>query len=240
MGIFEQVARNIDRLVENNVDWSRCASNDEIANARDGKISLHLLRQKPVPEEWLPDVRGLNVLCLAGAGGLQAPILAAAGAKVTVVDISERMLEKDKMMAERYALDIGILKGNMCDLSNFADETFDIIVNPASMMYLPDPLTAFRECARVIKRGGALLMAAPAPVNYLCDFDAERGEYIARNRMPYSSAEHEDQGDWIEYGHTMDTYLGGLTLSGFAIVGYTEEQSEDITKLMFALKAIKL
>lgn len=83
-------------------------------------------------------------------------------------------------------------------------------------------------------------MAAPAPVNYLCDFDAERGEYIVKNRLPYLSAEHEGQGDWIEYGHTMDTYLGGLTREGFAIVGYTEEQMEDITELMFALKAVKL
>lgn len=41
------------------------------------------------------------MLCLAGAGGLQAPLLACAGAEVTVLDLSERMLDKDRAVAAR-------------------------------------------------------------------------------------------------------------------------------------------
>lgn len=240
MNIFEQVERNIDRLVEKDVDWSRCANDEEIVGARAGNIKLNLLWDRPLPKDWLPDVRGLSVLCLAGAGGLQAPILAAAGADVTVADISARMLEKDKEMSKRHGLRIRTVKCNMCDLSDFEDESFDLVVNPPSMMYLPDPAPAFSECARVLKKGGIFIMSAPAPVNYLCEYDTEKGVYIACNRMPYSSVEHDGQGDWVEYGHTMESYLGGLTRAGFVIVGYIEEQAEDITELMFALKAVKL
>ena len=40
-------------------------------------------------------------LCLAGAGGLQGPLLACAGAEVTVLDLSRRMLDKDREIAMR-------------------------------------------------------------------------------------------------------------------------------------------
>jgi hypothetical protein len=57
--------------------------------------------------------------------------------------------------------------------------------------------------------------------------------------MPYNSTEHDGQGDWIEYGHTMESYLGGQIAAGFVITGYLENQTEDITELYFATKAVK-
>ena len=237
--VFKQVERNIDELAARNVDWSRCASEADILAAREGHVRLHFFREREIPAAWLPPLEQLRVLALAGAGGLQGPILAAAGAQVTVFDLSRAMLARDEAMARQYALPLRILHGNMTDLSMFPEGSFDLIINPPSMMYVPDVAPVFRECARVLCPGGTLLMAAPAPVNYLCDWDEAKKAYIACNRMPYSSAEHDGQGDWIEYGHTMESYLGGLTGAGFVITGYMEEQAEDITELMFAVKAIK-
>lgn len=57
---------------------------------------------------------GFQVLCLAGAGGQQAPYLAAAGADVTVFDLSENMLKKDEFVAKRDGLKLTIIQGNMC------------------------------------------------------------------------------------------------------------------------------
>ena len=96
------------------------------------------------------------------------------------------------------------------------------------------------NCLKALK-GGALILAAPNPVNYLCDFvqDNQGGYYKAVNRMPYFSGEHPDQGDWIEYGHTMESYLGGLIECGFVIDGYVEDQGEDITELFFMARARK-
>ena len=43
---------------------------------------------------WITgSIKGKHVLCLAGGGGLQAPLYAAAGAHVTVVDISQEMID---------------------------------------------------------------------------------------------------------------------------------------------------
>ena len=240
--VFDQVERNMDELVDNDVWWSSCATSEQINNAKNGNLELKLGVNMTVPNDWIGDISGKLVLCLAGAGGLQAPLLAAAGAKVTVIDISQKMLDKDVKMAKEYDLDIQIEHGNMIDLSRFDDETFDYIINPASLFYVPSVYPVFNECYRVLKRGGSLILAAPSPIAYVCDYveDENGGYYKAVNRMPYSSLKYEDNGDWVEFGHTMGDYIGGQIQSGFVITGYVEEQQEDITDLPFMTKAMKI
>lgn len=237
--IFERVEKNIDELAANNVDWSRCASKEQLRAAREGKIKLPFFN-RDIPGEWIENIKGKKVLCAAGAGGLQAPLLACGGAKVTVIDISDKMLDRDRETAKSENLQIEIVKGNMCDLSMFDDRHFDYIINPLSLMYVPKPRSFFEECYRVLDNGGVFIMEAPSPVNYLCDrIDDENGGYYkAVHRMPFCSADHDGSG-WIEYGHTMEDYLGGLTECGFTINGYIECQREDITELYFAVRAIK-
>lgn len=241
MNIFEQVEKNINELVENNVNWSACATTEEMQRAKEGRLSIKFF-DKEVPTDWLKDVKGRKVLCLAGAGGLQAPLLACAGAEVTVLDLSEKMLEKDVKIAEEEQLSICIEKGNMCDLSRFADGSFDYILNPSSLMYVPDVKPVFREVSRVLKTGGVFIMMAPNPVNYLCDFveDETGGYYKAVNRMPYCSSDHDGMSDWVEYGHTMEEYIGGQIECGLVINGYVECQLEDITELHFLTRAVKM
>jgi len=241
MNVFEKVEKNINDLVENNVNWSACATPEEMQKARNGQLTLKFY-EKEIPNEWLKDVKGKKVLCLAGAGGLQAPLLACAGAEVTVFDLSEKMLEKDKQVAKQEHLNIRIEKGNMCDLSRFPDGSFDYILNPPSLMYVPDVKPVFKECYRVLKTGGTFIMMAPNPLNYLCDFveDENGGYYKAVNRMPYCSSDFDDMGDWIEYGHTMEDYIGGQIACGFVMNGYMECQMKDITELQFLTRAVKI
>jgi len=240
MNVYEKVEKNINDLVENNVNWSACATPEELQKAREGQLSIKFF-DKEIPADWLKDVKEKKVLCLAGAGGLQAPLLACAGAEVTVLDLSEKMLEKDKQVALQEHLNIRIEKGNMCDLSRFADGGFDYILNPTSLMYVPDVKPVFKECYRVLKKGGTFIMMAPNPINYLCDFvnDENGGYYKAVNRMPYCSSDFDDMNDWVEYGHTMEDYIGGQIECGFVINGYVECQMEDITELHFLTRAVK-
>ena len=240
--IYKKVESNMDNLVDNNVWWSNCASAEQMEAAKEGNLELTLGYNKPVPKDWIDNIYGKRILCLAGAGGLQAPLLANAGAKVTIIDISTKMLDKDIHMAKKYDLDMRFEHGNMTDLSRFENESFDYIINPASLFYVPSVQPVFKECYRVLKQGGTLILAAPNPIAYVCDYvdDDNGGYYKAVNRMPYSSAEQPDQGDWIEFGHTMADYIGGQIACGFVITGYVEEQQEDITDLSFMTKATKL
>lgn len=240
--IFNQVEDNMNDLVDKHVWWSNCATQDQMENARNDKFELFLGISIPIPHEWILDIKSKDVLCLAGAGGLQAPLLAAAGANVTVIDISEKMLDKDRQMVKKYDVDMRIEHGNMTDLSRFPDASFDYIINPASLFYVPDVIPVFRECYRVLRHGGSLIIASSNPIAYVCDFvnDENGGYYKAVNRMPYCSTEHGDQGDWVEFGHTMQDYIGGQIACGFILSGYIEHQCDDITDLTFMTKADKL
>ena len=143
--LYDQVETNINDLVDSQVWWSNCATAEQIAAARNGKLELTLgLNNKPIPEDWIADVSGKKVLCLADAGGRQAPLLASAGSEVTVIDISQKMLDKDIQMAQIYALDIEIEHGNMTDLSRFKNETFNYIINPVSLIYVPSVHPVFK------------------------------------------------------------------------------------------------
>jgi hypothetical protein len=79
--------------------WTVPVGPEVIAAAREGDWSIILTPKKPVPRSWFPDLKGIDVLCLAGGGGQQGPILAAAGAQVTVFDNSPRQLAQDQLVA---------------------------------------------------------------------------------------------------------------------------------------------
>jgi 2-polyprenyl-3-methyl-5-hydroxy-6-metoxy-1,4-benzoquinol methylase len=120
-----------DRQASEQREWSRPVTPELIAAARNGQWQARLT-PGDLPKGWLPAIRGLKILCLASAGGQQAPILAAAGADVTVFDISERQLDQDRLVAEREGLTLSAVRGDMRDLSVFADGAFDIVFHPIS------------------------------------------------------------------------------------------------------------
>ena len=79
-----------DRLAETGSVFAAVATDDE---CRDPLAVLD-------GRGWLPaTVRGLDVLCLAAAGGWQSILYACAGANVTVVDLSRSMLRLDEREA---------------------------------------------------------------------------------------------------------------------------------------------
>ena len=91
-----------DRQVDQGSEWSRPISAETVARARAGDWSVVLIGYQPVDRSWFPaDLAGADVLCLASGGGQQGPTLAAAGARVTVLDNSPRQREQDELVAPR-------------------------------------------------------------------------------------------------------------------------------------------
>ena len=112
--------------------WTIPVTKLEIEAAIQGELKLHLTPYKPIPVDWLGDVRQKKVLCLASGGGQQGPLLAAAGAEVTVFDNSDEQLKRDRQAAEAFHLPIKTVQGNMQDLSCFSAHSFDLIIHPVS------------------------------------------------------------------------------------------------------------
>lgn len=235
--IYRQVEQNINDLVDKNVSFSIPVTHQEIDDFINKIIPTRFFMP---PLEWIPDdIENKRILLLAGAGGQQAPLFATLGADVTVIDLSENMLEQDRIVATREKLKITIEKGNICDLSRFENEYFDLIINPPSLFYVPKIIPVFQECYRVLKNWGIFIMNAPNPINYICDYDEEKEIFIARNKLPYISYDHDNQSNWVEYGHTLESYIGGQIQCGFSIIGFYEESWHGLCDTSFVTRAIK-
>jgi SAM-dependent methyltransferase len=213
--------------------WTVPVGPEEVERARRGAWSIVLTPTKPVPAGWFPPLEGLEVLCLASGGGQQGPILAAAGANVTVLDNSPRQLDRDRLVADREGLPLTTVEGDMADLSAFPDGRFDLIVHPCSNAFVPDVKPVWREAFRVLRPGGTLLAGVTNPVAYLFDEAAlERGELRVAYSIPYSdltSLSEEERRRFAErdeplaFGHTLDDQIGGQLAAGFAITGFYED-----------------
>jgi 2-polyprenyl-3-methyl-5-hydroxy-6-metoxy-1,4-benzoquinol methylase len=123
----EHNARAWDSEVEKHTIWTDGCTEEQIEKARRGELDMVLSPFKQVPPSWVGGIKGKKVLALACGGGQQAVLLALAGAEVTLYDISEKQLAQDASYAERLHLEMEFVKGDMRDLSCFADSTFDMI-----------------------------------------------------------------------------------------------------------------
>ena len=227
---FDPVAYNRlawDREVENDNEWTRPVSADDIANARSGEWSVVLIGYEPVPRSWFPTkLAGLEVLCLASGGGQQGPVLAAVGANVTALDNSPKQLARDDEVAAREGLAIRTVLGDMRDLSAFPDASFDLVFNPVSNMFCPDLSPVWQESFRVLRPGGLLLAGFMNPDIFVFDVAAleDRNELVVRHRIPFCTLELPDlerlhtYGDGpIEYSHSLTDQIDGQLAAGFAL-----------------------
>lgn len=208
-------------------------STEQVNQARGGDWEIVLTPSQPVPRAWFGDMKGKEVLCLASGGGQQGPILAAAGAQVTVYDYSDRQLEQDRKVAERDQLELQTVQGDMADLKAVPDERFDLVFHPCSNTFVPDVLPVWREAYRVLKPGGYLLSGFCNPISFVFDYEkSQKGELEVRHKIPYSDLESleaaeqqklADAGEPFCFGHTLQDQIGGQIAAGFSIIGFYED-----------------
>lgn len=235
MDIVKHNSMAWDKYVEGGIEWSVPVQAREIEAARRGNPGVWLTDKTPVPPEWFNGVPGKDVLCLASGGGQQAPLLAAAGYNVTSYDNSARQLAQDRFVAEREGLSLRTIQGDMADLSLFEDASFDMVFHPISNLFAESVLPVWREAYRVLRPGGVLMAGFINPIEFI--FDRERieqkGELVVRYVLPYSDRDslpqdvlqHQlDEGDALEFGHTLTDQIGGQLAAGFVITGFYEDK----------------
>ena len=154
-----------------------------------------------------------GALCLASAGGQQAPILAAAGARVTVFDNSPRQLDQDRFVANRDGLDMKFIEGDMADLSVLPDEssTSFFILAQTRCAERDSGLAGMLSCSE--KRGHLDGRLHQSDAVHLRRWTQENGNLEVRYSLPYSDLDHVDEdhireaireGKPLEFGHTLE------------------------------------
>ena len=173
------------------------------------------------------------MLCLVSGGGQQGPILAATGANVTVFDNSPPQLEQDQLVAERESLSLRTVEGDAADLSIFTDESFDLVFNPVSTVFMQDVRSVWKEAYCVLRHDGILMTGVMNPVHYIFDlFKADEGILEVAHSIPYSDVasltkedldEYLSKGPPIEFGHSLKNLLGGQCAAGLVITDLYED-----------------
>lgn len=180
---------------------------------------------------WLGgDIRGQRLLCLAAGGGKHSALYAAAGAEVTVIDISPAMLELDRQVAAERKLCVRTIEASMDDMPALATGEFDIVIHPVSTCYVPAIGPVYQEVARVTRAGGLYISQHKTPASLQADVaPTPRGyelvePYYRDGPLPsVVGSSHREEGT-LEYLHRWEELLGLMCRAGFVIEDLLEPQ----------------
>ncbi|WP_121610753.1 class I SAM-dependent methyltransferase [Mesobacillus foraminis] len=256
MNIAQHNRKAWDKKVDESAVYTRAVSKEMIQKSRNGEWEITVTTGKPVPRNWFPNsLKGKKILCLASGGGQQGPVLAAAGATVTVTDLSKKQLEKDEFVANRDGLTLNTVQGDMTDLSVFDDEVFDIVVHPVANLFVENISPVWKEASRVLKNKGILISGFANPLLFIFDDEEDRkGNLVVKNSIPSSSFDHLTEDEireyinakhTIEFGHTLEDQIQGQVDAGFVIAGLYEDDFggsrplDKYIKSFIATKAVK-
>ncbi len=221
-----------DQWAENGCEWSRPISPEEYQKAKIGEWGVYLTPCVTVPHQWFGDLKGKRLLGLASGGGQQMPVFSALGANCTIFDYSDRQLASEKMVSQREGYPIEIIKGDMTKVLPFENETFDIIFHPVSNCYVEDILPVWRECHRVLKKGGILLAGFSNGIDFLFE---DSSPLTVVNKLPFNPLKMRKEDydrmvnnfEGIQFSHSMEEQLGGQLKAGFTLTDLYEDRDRE-------------
>ena len=227
-------------------DVARCWNDNAAAWAaevRQGHDVARAWLNNPAFLPFIGDVRGKRVLDAGCGEGYNTRLLARAGARMTGVDLSERMIELAREEERRAPLDIRYLCTSYAELGMFAEAAFDTVVSFMALMDGPRFDHAMTACYRVLRPGGTLAFSLTHPCfitkgsHWIRD---ERGEKVSRIVSRYF-----DPGHWVErwrftdappeapefvvprFDRTLSEYLNAVLDAGFVLRRIAEPRPSD-------------
>jgi 2-polyprenyl-6-hydroxyphenyl methylase / 3-demethylubiquinone-9 3-methyltransferase len=146
---------------------------------------LHALN--PVRLRYVADrveLAGARVLDVGCGGGLLSEALAAAGARVTAIDLAPELVK----VARLHALESGVPAGGAIDYrlqsaESLADEqpgAFDAVTCMEMLEHVPDPGAILFACARLLRPGGRLVLSTLNRTPAAFALAIVGAEYVAR------------------------------------------------------------
>jgi ubiquinone/menaquinone biosynthesis C-methylase UbiE len=173
-----------------NTNWNEVSSwYDQLVGEKGSDYHQNVII--PGALKMLGAKRGEAVLDVACGQGVFARRLKEQGAEVTGIDSAERLIE----LARRRSPDINYFVTDASDLSRFPDGSFDAVSCIMAIMNMDPFAPVIREMARVMKKGGRMLMV----MNHPCF------------RIPRQSGWGIDEGRKLQY-RRIDSYISEMKI----------------------------
>ena len=181
-----------------------------------------------IPDRWVGDPRGLDVVELGCGTAYMAAFLARHGASVVGVDPTPAQLETARRLQQATGLEFPLVEAPAEEVP-LPDASFDLAVSEYGASLWADPERWLAEAARLLRPGGRLLFLTMSSLAHLCTPDTDEQPIANRLVRPlfapwettwegYGGAEfHLSHGDWIRV----------LTANGFRIDGLHELQAPE-------------
>lgn len=218
----DENAKTVTRWIEEGWQWGTPIDHNTYEKAVRGDWDVLLTPVKKVPHSWFGKLKGKKLLGLASGGGQQIPVFSARGAVCTVLDYCQAQLESEIMVAEREGYEVRTVCADMSKPLPFEDESFDIIFHPVSNCYIEEVRPLFRECFRILKKGGILLCGLDNGINYIVNDD----ETEIVNALPFNPLKNPElyrEDDGYQFSHTFAEQIGGQIEAGFTLTDVDED-----------------
>jgi len=197
----------------------------------------------PLRLEWidhLASIKGKRVVDIGCGGGILAESMAAKGALVTGIDLSEKALKVAKLhqLESGVQLDYRLISAE--DIAAEQPDAFDVVTCMEMLEHVPDPASILAACAAMVKPGGWVFLSTlnRNAKSYL--FAILGAEYVL-NLLPRGTH------DWAKFirPHELASHarqaglepeqIMGMTYNPFTKV-YRLEQDTDVNYLMACRK----
>jgi SAM-dependent methyltransferase len=211
----------------NRLGWARLVHDGCGSSHPFGPTEFAQARSMLDPTGRLPWNEIRSVLCLAAAGGQQAPLFASLGYEVVSADLCLDQLRKDQAVALQHGFAIECIEADMMDLSSLYGCGFDLVFQAVSACYIPNARQLYREVSKVLRREGLYRVEHWNPLHLqLAEHDSWNGRAYQIERpletgvpIPWHGPSF-GQPLCLHFMHSLEDLIGGLCAAGFSIIDF--------------------